>query len=1461
MKAFTRKFACAGAAFLYVGISASIALADDTEIYVGLTPSADKRTNPNVLLVLDTSGSMSTGVTGTTCVSGSTIADLCDGTKLSRLGVVKQVTTQLLNELKADGRINFGLMRFDMQAQGGMVTFPVEPAADAADTIISRLNKYRANGNTPLSETFLEAAHYYRGDRVLYGLTSVTKDTSGKNPPAIWTPSVRESYSGTTIVERSNLDQAYEDNNARYISPIETSCQKNHIIYLTDGAPTGDTGASNLIRTLTGKSCGNSNGECMDELSEFLKESDQSSTLDGSQTVTTHTIGFFEDSSLLQSTATRGGGKYYTADDVSGLVKSLRTIINEILAQNTTFTTPTVSVSAYNNLGYRNELYYALFRPAQGTRWPGNVKRYKLGKNASGEAEIQDVNNAAAVTYSGDNAGFFKDTARSWWSPLVDGADVSKGGFGSRLTDPATRNLYTYTGANLPPESSAVTLSGYALSKNNSAVTAGLLGDANMTTAKRASILDWARGNELDASGNIVGSNLYVGDVLHNEPKLVSYRSGPNVTERLYMFFGSNEGYLHALDPDTGAEKFAFMPKELLPNLKAYYEDELGEGSKRYGLDGHISVWVEYSNPDAQGTRTANKVNLYAGMRRGGSNYYALDAVNIDAPKLKWVIKGIQDSNGDGRADDANNDGVADNPATSGFERLGQSWSAAKLAKVKWNGSARTVLFFSGGYDPNQDSGNGDTNLPSADRTSPVVTRSDKYGNSLYMVDADTGSLLWHAGHTSESGANLQLASMVNSMPASPALIDITGDGLVDTIFAADSRGQLFRFDINQSNTNAASFIAAGGRIARLGDNYTTTADDSAASNRRFYYTPDVSLIRVRGGSTYYTIAIGSGWRAHPLNETTQDRLYVLRDHNVLSPPSFTNGDLTSGVITEAAMVDATGVNISDSQYASLKTQIDQKLGLIGQYNAAVDTAETNFDNYKNSSGYTGLKEQLLLQNSQIETLSEEMDSFGKTLSYQEDVQSRLQHAKAQQEGVVNNQASLKSLNDLLSNLKTQPSARPSEINQLGDAISQVVALYNSQLSVQSHIDNAEAAIAKKQLEIASAEANGQSTTGLKSELTTLQNALYGAQDDLDTPNVNEATAPHASITLRQALRDNDAFATQMASITSAAAAVLDAVTNNQPATVVDPLLADLSQAQSNLQAALASAGITNISPSTALDATDLLARDEAASLAQLTANLDSTNATIASLTSELSARQSAQNSLITSRDGTQTSMTARESAAYDSSTGLLTAEQEALADLNGDGTLTTFEAYEYLLRHSRQTAQSRIPTLRTEINSLYAQLSPGNSYTVNDDLLEGSSGWYIRLAPGEKVLSGSVTLQGALFFNTFLPTGQSNGCAPDVGTSRFYATNVIDGSAIYQQTVNGQPEPVRSINLARPGIAPSPAVVPTSDGVVVISGTEVNPFENCDQAGTCTVPPECRQDVPFCKPGNNVQPTYWREQ
>ena len=112
------------------------------------------------------------------------------------------------------------------------------------------------------------------------------------------------------------------------------------------------------------------------------------------------------------------------------------------------------------------------------------------------------------------------------------------------------------------------------------------------------------------------------------------------------------------------------------------------------------------------------------------------------------------------------------------------------------------------------------------------------------------------------------------SIPGNLRVIDLDRNGYADTIYASDQNGQIFRFDINEANKGATDF-AAGGRIAHLNAN-------TVAGNRRFYYEPDTSLVVLNNEQNFVAIAIGSGYRAHPLDTDTADHIYVLRDYGVL---------------------------------------------------------------------------------------------------------------------------------------------------------------------------------------------------------------------------------------------------------------------------------------------------------------------------------------------------------------------------------------------------------------------------------------------------------------------------------------------------------------------------------------------------------------------------------------------------
>jgi type IV pilus assembly protein PilY1 len=234
---------------------------------------------------------------------------------------------------------------------------------------------------------------------------------------------------------------------------------------------------------------------------------------------------------------------------------------------------------------------------------------------------------------------------------------------------------------------------------------------------------------------------------------------------------------------------------------------------------------------------------------------------------------------------------------------MGQSWSNPNVERVKLAGETRNVLIFGGGYDTTQDT--------------VTVRTPDVVGRSVYIVDADTGALLWRAGP--DAGADLQLTDMQYSIPGRIKPIDVDSNGYVDQLYFGDMGGQLWRLDIEESDTSSnLSSLITGGRIADF------AVDNSIPDTRRFYYPPDVALIIESGQSPYLSIVAASGYRAHPLDQNIIDRMYMLRMDDIYNAPSSYN------TITEADLFDTTDNLIgqgTDTQKAAAVTNLSAAEG------------------------------------------------------------------------------------------------------------------------------------------------------------------------------------------------------------------------------------------------------------------------------------------------------------------------------------------------------------------------------------------------------------------------------------------------------------------------------------------------------------------------------------------------------
>ena len=576
----------------------------------------------------------------------------------------------------------------------------------------------------------------------------------------------------------------------------------------------------------------------------------------------------------------------------------------------TTFQPQVLVVAFYTGNDPLEAFRVAYATDAAVPHWDGNVKRFELDfvLDGSGDPldddsdgipnppEILDVNGVAAVD---PNTGFFKSTATSYWTPTADapdGEETEKGGAASQLPDPpSTRNVYTNISTTIFDLANAAN----KLHEDTTAITEAVLGlSTGAVDPTRTELLQWSRGVDIadeDEDGSTTDGRRVLGAPLHARPLLVTY-GGTSASPDLTLYTLTNDGYLHAVDPDDGTEVFTFVPKEHLDNLNILYNDSGAVSTLNYGLDGNFELWLEDHNdngiietPDSDSNN--DHVYIYFGMRRGGTTYYALDVTDRTTPTVLWSITG-----GEG-------DTVT---GTTGFNELADTWSDPQHHTIKvLSGGAlvsKDVIVFGGGYDADQDNA-----------TNPTV---DDEGRAIYIVDATTGALLWWAGKTGVAptpGPNLELSAMDYSIPSQIRVLDVNTDGFADRMYVGDMGGQVWRFDIdNDSVTTLASRIT-GGVVATL-QKAAATSTPTSTENRRFFVPPDVALVQVADGSDFLSLALGSGYRAHPLNTTVQDRFYTLFDYDIFDPPKDSDGDITYTAIQEDDLIDRTAIGATGSQ-------------------------------------------------------------------------------------------------------------------------------------------------------------------------------------------------------------------------------------------------------------------------------------------------------------------------------------------------------------------------------------------------------------------------------------------------------------------------------------------------------------------------------------------------------------------
>ncbi len=748
----------------------------------------------------------------------------------SQIEIVYEALANVVNSFH--GTINFGAAVYSQEGQkGGKIISPIADLSNAA-TRQTYLNKLPGSGNAaatalltsqtarPQAEALLDAGYYFRGQ---------TLPVSG---------------------------------HAAMASPISKWCDNNYVIFITNGLSNKDDDSK--LGTIVGDRDGDGREpgvyglgtHYLDDVAKFLYETDNSSSLAGTQRIKTSTILAFQaHDDLVGRTGdnSHGRGGYFNVYNAHELAAALSKIFtNIVLETDSAFVSPTIPASPENRSYSGSRIYLGFFKPQSQKPWLGNLKKFGIDKNN------QIIDKTGAVATNAD--GSFNSGAISYWSDCTSGTcadsgQVDRGGVGqvlkSRDLANSPRKLYSNLTAG-----SDLTAAANAFNKTN--VTPGLLGVPGVT--ERDNLVDYLAGRDAyddNDNGNVTEARQWLlGDIRHSKPAVVNYRpydmaSEGNCSENKTMIFvGTNGGMLHAFTDCDGKEAWAFIPDKVVPNLK---EMAARPTLINYYVDASPVVMRYDANQDGTIDPSTDKMVVVLGLRRGGNAYYALDVTSPLAPKLLWRI----------------------DSATAGFGHLGQTWSDPQFAKVKIGSTTKIVALFGAGYDINEDgrfgaNGNfpaataqlqGNGNQTSSGAVAPG-NRPNPVGRGIYVVEVATLSsdgvpalatsptVLW--SYTASNNGSMQFP-----FPSDMTSVDTDGDGFVDRIYAGDTGGQLWRFNIKDTSTGS----------------WTGEMIFKAPAGIKFFYKPSVAV-----ESKFTMVAIGSGDREHPLNTAVVDRMYMIKD-------------------------------------------------------------------------------------------------------------------------------------------------------------------------------------------------------------------------------------------------------------------------------------------------------------------------------------------------------------------------------------------------------------------------------------------------------------------------------------------------------------------------------------------------------------------------------------------------------
>jgi type IV pilus assembly protein PilY1 len=850
--------------------------AEDIDLFVGVE-SEQNTDYPNVIILLDNTANWAD--------NAQHFPDMKQG--LAELNAIKTVISALAPEGE-DAKVNVGLMMLNkgtgQNFDGGYVRshikqmtkdFRAEFLAEVSEIEAEFSTGEQVSTDVGYSRAMFEVFKYFGG---YTSPANAYSDTAGS--PVDSTHFGPRRYAGNAAFDKRDA-AAFSDKDQTIYNPAapttETCKPKNYVIVIGNGwSPNDEDEVATLLQNVGGDASQiyqttSSKIRYGDEVARLLYQTDVSPA-SGKQNVLTYTIDVYnaqpseDHTKLLKSMAHVGGGKYFSATNADQIEAALGNIFSEIQAVNSVFASVSLPVSVNTQGTYLNQVYVGMFRPDANAlpRWAGNLKQYKLGL-VDDVLKLLDAKGSTAVNSS---TGFITECARSFWTP----SSVTLPTYWGNVAEPPAGGCLAVSNSTYAdyPDGNVVekgaqsyklrTLSGSDLRNIKGCATTACSEmadfDSTLVTSISADEVNWGRGADVGVDGTGTLSSEFLdtavtsatttirpsvhADVVHSRPVAINF--GTDSSTEVVVFYGGNDGILRAVNGnrDTGGsidgivpggELWSFMAPEFHSQIARLrentvsidYKDRTVVASdsvpepepKPYGFDGPITAY-----------RYTGGAWVYASMRRGGRALYTFQVSDnaLGTPVFKWRI---------GCSGEADSTATTDSTASgcsSGFDRLGQTWSSAKpFLTAGYDSGNSPLLIMGAGYDKCEDK--------TDDATYNHQCGDNPLGNRIYVLDADSGEQI--AEFETER-------SMIGDVTIVP---DENGQAIY--AYAADTGGNVYRITFGTTQEDWGIT-----RIASLGCDELSSCN----ANRKFMFAPDVVTL----GDTYYVL-LGSGDREKPL--------------------------------------------------------------------------------------------------------------------------------------------------------------------------------------------------------------------------------------------------------------------------------------------------------------------------------------------------------------------------------------------------------------------------------------------------------------------------------------------------------------------------------------------------------------------------------------------------------------------